>query len=141
MSSMCLDKYSTVKQIYSLDNKGSLDFGGKELSLAERKPLFPKKRLAEDKYGWGSLNQGTYLTESNEQIDLKEKEIAILRSREELLHNCCSHPVQIISPGEKLPLIPLAPGYKGIDIKQNARISVLRIAKTSKNRAKEDSQV
>ncbi len=46
----------TVKQIYFLDKKGSLDFGGKELNLAERKPLLPKKRLPEDKYGWWSLS-------------------------------------------------------------------------------------
>ena len=66
--------YFTVKQIYSLDNKGRLDFGGKELNLAES--------------------------------------------------------IQIISPGEKLPSISLAVGYKSIDVKQNARISVFKIAKT-----------
>ena len=60
------------KQIYSLDNEGGLDFGGKELNLTEN--------------------------------------------------------IQIISSGEELPTIPLAVGYKGIDIKQNARISVLGIA-------------
>ncbi len=58
--------YLTVKQIYSLDKRGSLDFGGSELNLAERKPLLPKKKLAEDKYGWWNLNQGMYLIEFNE---------------------------------------------------------------------------
>ncbi len=66
--------YLTVKQIYFLDEKGSLDFGGSELNLAERKPLLPKKRLPEDKYGWWNLNQGIYLVEFNEQIELREKE-------------------------------------------------------------------
>ncbi len=121
--------YLTVKQIYSLDKKGSLDFGGSELNLAERKPLLPKKKLSEDKYGWWSLNQGTYLVEFNEQIELKEKEIAILEPREELLCNCSFHPLRIITPEEKLSSIPLNVGYQGIDIKQNARISVLRIVK------------
>lgn len=121
--------YLTAKQIYFLDKKGSLDFGGSELNLAERKPLLPKKRLPEDKYGWWSLNQGTYLIEFNEQIDLREKEIAILQPREELLQNCCFHPLRIITPEEKLSFIPLNVGCQGIDIKQNARISTLRIVK------------
>lgn len=121
--------YLTVKQIYFLDKKGSLDFGGKELNLAERKPLLPKKRLPEDKYGWWSLTQGTHLVEFNEQINLRKKEIAILQPREELLHNCCSHPVQIVTSREELSLVPLNVGCQGIDIKQNARISTLRIVK------------
>ena len=121
--------YLTVKQIYSLDKKGSLDFGGSELNLAERKPLLPKKKVREDKHGWWNLDQGTYLVEFNEQIELKEKEIAILESREELLHNCSFHPLRIITPKEKLSFIPLNVGYQGIDIKQNARISILRIVK------------
>jgi len=121
--------YLTVKQIYSLDKKGSLDFGGSELNPAERKPLLPKKRLPKDKYGWWDLNQGTYLVEFNEQIELREKEIAILESREELLQNGCFHPLRIITPEEKLSFIPLNVGYQGIDIKQNARISTLRIVK------------
>jgi len=121
--------YLTVKQIYFLDEKGSLDFGGSELSLAKRKPLLAKKILPEDKYGWWNLNQGTYLVEFNEQIDLEDKEIAILQPREELLCNCSFHPLRIITPEEKLSFIPLNVGYQGIDIKQNARISVLRIVK------------
>ena len=121
--------YLTVKQIYSLDEKGSLDFGGSELSVAKRKPLLPKKRLPEDKYGWWNLNQGTYLIEFNEQIELNEKEIAILQPREELLHNCSFHPLRIVTPEEKLSFIPLNVGSQGTDIKQNARISILRIAK------------
>ena len=121
--------YLTVKQIYSLDKKGSLDFGGKELNLAKRKPLLPKKKLSEDKYGWWSLNQGTYLVEFNEQIELRDKDIAILEPREELLCNCSFHPLRIITPEEKLSFIPLNVGSQGIDIKQNARISILRIVK------------
>ncbi len=121
--------YLTVKQIYSLDKKGSLDFGGSELNLAERKPLLAKKKLTEDKYGWWSLSQGTYLIEFNEQIELREKEIAILESRKELLQNGCFHPLRIITPEQKLSFIPLNVGSQGIDIKQNACISTLRIVK------------
>ena len=122
--------YLTVKQIYSLNEKGSLDFGGKEFNVGERIPLRSQKRHPEDKYGWWNLNQGTYLIEFNEQIELKEKEIAILEPREELLQNCCFHPVKIIIAQEKFSLIPLNVGYQGIDIKENARISTLRIVKT-----------
>lgn len=121
--------YLTVKQIYFLDERGSLDFGGSELKLAERKPLLPKKRHPDDKYGWWSLNQGTYLIEFNEQIELKEEEIAILQPREELLHNCSFHPLRIITGEEKLSLMPLNVGYQGIDIKENAHISTLRVVK------------
>ncbi len=121
--------YLTVKQIYSLDKKGSLDFGGSELNLAKRKPLLPKKKITEDKYGWWNLSQGTYLVEFNEQIELREEEIAILESREELLQNGCFHPLRAITPEEKLSFIPLNVGGQGIDIKQNARISTIRIVK------------
>jgi len=102
-----------------------LDFSGKELNIPERKPLLP-----EDKYGWRSLGQDTYLIEFNEQIDLKEKEIAILQPREELLQNCCFHPVLILTSKDELSLISLSVSCKGTDIKQNTCISGLRIAKT-----------
>lgn len=76
------------------------------------------------------LNEDIYLIEFNEQINLKEREIAILQPREELLSNCCFHPILILTSKDKLSLTPLSIGCKGINIKQNVRISILKIAKT-----------
>ena len=122
--------YLTVKQVYLSDEKGSVDFSGKELAVAKRKPVLPEKKFPEDKFGWWRLGKGTYLIQFNEQIELKEKEIAILQPREELLQNFCFHPTRIMTPPETLPPIPLSAGGKGIDAKQNAHLSVLKIVRT-----------
>ena len=119
----------TLKQIYFLDEKGSLDFSGKELTVAKRKPMVAEKKSPEDEYGWWCLGEGTYLMEFNEQIDLNEKEVAILQPREELLQNFCFHPLRIITSPQRLSPIPLIVGSKGMNVKQNARISVLKVVK------------
>lgn len=124
--------YLTVKQIYLLGEKGRLDFSGKELSVAKRKSISPEKKLPEDKYGWWKLNQGTYLIEFNERVNLNEEEVAILQPREELLQNCCFHPFLILTSKDKISPIPLSVGCRGMEIKQNARVSVLRIIKLTK---------
>lgn len=119
----------TLKQIYFLDGKGSLDFSDKEFTVAKRKSMVAEKKSSEDEYGWWRLSEGTYLMEFNEQIDLNEKEIAILQPREELLQNFCFHPLRIITSPQRLSLTPLIVGSKGVDVKQNACISVLKIVK------------
>lgn len=124
--------YLTVKNIYNLKQKGALDFSGKEQTLAKKDPVPVEKKSPDDKYGWWHLDGGSYLVEFNEQIEVKEGEVAILKPREELLQSFCSHPLQIISGGEKLSLVPLKVGSAGIDIKQNARISAVRVTSSEK---------
>lgn len=51
--------YLTVNQVYLVERSGSLDFGGKELIIAPKKELVPRKKQPEDQYGWWNLDGGS----------------------------------------------------------------------------------
>lgn len=119
--------YLTVKSIHILRKKGSLDFSGKEQQIKDKGTLSPEKKCPDDKYGWWHLSEGSYLVSFNEQLGLKDGEAAILQPREELLQNGCYHPIRIFSGEEKLTFLPLQVGSGGIDIKENARISLVKM--------------
>lgn len=123
--------YLTVSQVYEIDGTGSLDFGGKELTIAPKKKLCPEKKQPEDQYGWWNLKEGSYLLEFNEGINLEDNEVAIIQPRKELLSNGCFHPTVLIMPHEEVATIPLVVGSNGLNIKENARISMLRITRMS----------
>ncbi|MBC7190398.1 dCTP deaminase [Candidatus Aerophobetes bacterium] len=126
--------YLTVKNVYSLPAGGKIDFSGKELVVGEKKPILPEKASSEEKYGWWHLKQGVYLVEFNETFHLDSGEIALIQPREELLENLSFHPTLLFFPEDKIPLIPLVVGPCGISIKQNARISVLFVVSTGKEK-------
>lgn len=113
----------TVKKIYSLKKRGTLDFGGSEYQPADLEPLSPK--LEDDpKYGFWILSTGSYVVEYNENL-IKNEYLAIVYPHQRLLHTGCFHPSFIVDPSRNSHSIQglLSVNAQGVRIKENARIS------------------
>ena len=119
----------TVKNMYAVDPTGRVDFGGGEYTPAGRMAVTPLRRNPEDKYQWWELGRGAYFVEFNETLELAPDEMALVEPDERLLRAGVSHacnflrgriaPVEVLLQMEALRVM----------IKQNARISRLRIFK------------
>ena len=117
----------TAKQLYSLNPTGAVDFGGSEYVAAERHPVPTHQKHSQDRYQWWTLVHGAYQVEFNEVIELAEDEMALLEPHERLLRAGAEHPALFLR-GKINPLsILLSVSGARLEIKQNARISTLRI--------------
>lgn len=114
----------TVGQIHTLRTPGEIDFGGSELQAADTDTLTPKKRDPGDDHGWWELAHGRYLIRYNEAIALEHRPLQ-LEPRDALLEAGAFHPTITVAQG--LPRVPLAVPGPGLQIKENARVSTLRI--------------
>ncbi|MFH1415618.1 MAG: hypothetical protein ABIH89_05985 [Elusimicrobiota bacterium] len=114
----------TVKSVYSMSGEASLDFGGSEYAEAFPELLEPVLRDTEDKYGWWTLEEGAYLFDFNERIDLSRTLMAVLQMHPRMLMTGAYIPLMILDAApKKIPLYV----FKKVMIKQNARISEVRI--------------
>ncbi|MGH9862216.1 MAG: dCTP deaminase [Candidatus Acidiferrales bacterium] len=117
----------TAKQVYILNPTGEVDFGGSEYAAAQTSPLPSHQKHSQDRYQWWTLVHGAYQVEFNESLELAEDEIALLEPHERLLRAGAEHPAHFLR-GKVSPLTTLlAVGCARLQIKQNARISTLRI--------------
>ena len=116
----------TISKIRELKQRGSLDFGGSEREIGEASKITPTKKSEEDKYGWWKLNEGGYLIEFNEKIRLEEDDLGLIEPLSFVEKNGTTHRVKLFSGKLKTASLLLV-GNNGIDIKENARISKLRI--------------
>jgi len=117
----------TAKQIYSLDPTGQVDFGGTEYAASARVPVASLRRNREDKYEWWDLSRGCYVLEFNEGLRLAENEIAILEPDERLLRCGALHGMTFLrGQGERMETL-LMVGTMSVQIKQNARVSRVRV--------------
>ncbi len=110
-------------------SRGELDFGGSEFQLSDREEIAPLERDADDDYGWWALEAGTYLLELNETIQLEGPQQALLQPHDHLLWNGAFHPTVLLSADEtnmRLTL-PLTVPDPGVEIKENARVSSVRV--------------
>jgi len=117
----------TAKQIYSLDPAGQVDFGGTEYAASARVPVASLRRNREDKYEWWDLSRGAYMLEFNESLALAPNEFAILEPDERLVRCGAFHGTAFLrGQGERLETL-LIVGTLNIHIKQNARVSRIRV--------------
>jgi len=117
----------TAKQIYSLDPAGQVDFGGTEYSASSRVPVASLRRNREDKYEWWDLARGAYILEFNESVALSPNEFAILEPDERLVRCGAFHGTAFLrGQGERLETL-LIVGTLNVHIKQNARVSRIRV--------------
>ena len=117
----------TAKQIYELDPSGQVDFGGTEYVAGGRHPMASLRRHKEDRYSWWDLARGCYVVEFNENVALEPNEIAILEPDERLMRCGAMHSTSFVrGQGERLETL-LVVGKMSMQIKQNARISRVRI--------------
>ncbi len=114
----------TAGEIHALRTPGEIDFGGSELQAADTDTVPTKKRDPDDDHGWWELAYGHYLLEYNEGITLKHRTLQ-LEPRDALLEAGAFHPTITVAQG--LPRVPLAVPGPGLQIKENARVSTLRI--------------
>jgi len=117
----------TAKQIYGLDPSGQVDFGGTEFSPSALVPVASLRRSREDKYEWWDLARGAYMLEFNESLALAPDEIAILEPEERLIRCGAFHGTTFLrGQGERLETL-LVVGTLSVLIKQNARVSRVRV--------------
>jgi deoxycytidine triphosphate deaminase len=117
----------TVRNIFSLDPVGQLDFGGHEYLPAGRLAIATSRRRPEDRYEWWDLGRGCYFVEFNETLELAEDEIALLEPHERLLRTGATH-VPMFLRGRVAPIEALLQVETlRLELKQNARISRVRV--------------
>jgi deoxycytidine triphosphate deaminase len=117
----------TAKQIYALDPSGQVDFGGTEYAPSARVPVASLRRNREDKYEWWDLARGAYMVEFNENVALAPNEFAILEPEERLVRCGAFHGTTFLrGQGERLETLLLV-GTMNVLIKQNARVSRVRV--------------
>ncbi len=117
----------TVKNIYAVDPVGRVDFGGTEYVPAGKVAIAPQRYAREDKYHWWDLSRGAYLVEFNETLQLADDELGLLEPDERLLRAGASHVAHFMR-GHVAPLETLLDvSTLRLQIKQNARISRVRI--------------
>jgi deoxycytidine triphosphate deaminase len=125
----------TVKNVYAVDPTGRVDFGGGEYMPAGRIAVAPLRRNPEDKYQWWELGKGCYFVEYNETLELAPDEMGMIEPDERLLRAGTSHvPIYVrghIAPIESLLHVDIM----GVMIKQNARISRVRVFKLAATHA------
>lgn len=114
----------TVDNIYKIEGSGEIDFGGDERKDADISEMEPSLRDSDDDYGWWELEPGTYLIEHNE--DLSEEKVCIIQPLQRITRNSTTHPTKLTT---ELGKIPLHVGGKGIEIKENSRVSRIIIPK------------
>ncbi len=121
----------TARNIYAVDPVGQVDFGGSEYSPAGKIAIGTRRRRPEDKYEWWDLGRGCYFVEFNETLELAENEIALLEPDERLLRAGAAH-VPVFLRGRVAPIEALLHvDAVQVQIKQNARISRLRLFRFS----------
>ena len=129
----------TAKQVYGLDPYGQVDFGGTEYAPSTRLPVASLRRHKEDKYSWWELARGCYMLEFNENLALQPNEFAILEPDERLLRCGATHGTTFLrGQGERLETL-LVVGTMSVHIKQNARVSRVRVFRFSAPPAVEDA--
>jgi deoxycytidine triphosphate deaminase len=117
----------TVKGIWGVDPIGRLDFGGGEYAPAGHVPVEAHRLRAEDNYEWWELERGCYFIEYNESLELGENEIALLEPDPRTLRTGAAHAsVFIRGHAERLETL-FDVNAKRLAVKQNARISRLRV--------------
>lgn len=117
----------TAKQIFTLNPTGEVDFGGSEYVAAEPHPVHTHQKHSQDRYQWWMLMHGAYRLEFNEVVELADDEIALLEPHERLLRAGAEHPAQFMR-GKLNPLTTLlSVTCARVQIKQNARVSTLRV--------------
>jgi deoxycytidine triphosphate deaminase len=117
----------TAKQIYRLNPTGEVDFGGSEYVPAEALPLPSQQKHSQDKYQWWTLMHGAYRLEFNETLELAEDEIAFLEPHWRLLRAGAEHAATFIRGSVNPFTTLLSVTCAQLHIKQNARVSSLRV--------------
>jgi deoxycytidine triphosphate deaminase len=117
----------TIRNVYSMDPKGQVDFGGGEYVAAGRVIVESARRRPEENHPWWTLVRGTYFIEYNETLDLTEDEVGVLEPSDRLMRAGASHPTIFLRGRVPRIEILLDVHAQRVEFMQNARISRLRL--------------
>ncbi|MCK4374162.1 MAG: dCTP deaminase [Candidatus Brocadiae bacterium] len=113
----------TVAEVLTAHSRGRIDFGGSELRPAATHPLEITEQKPGDQYGWWRLGAGAYVVRFNEK--LKDGAGPTLLTANERLLSCgCALSATVCTGGEIRSVLTVP--ACGVNIKQNARIALLR---------------
>ncbi|MCF7805558.1 MAG: dCTP deaminase [Candidatus Marinimicrobia bacterium] len=119
--------FLTVNQIGRLTEPGALDFGGSEYTEAEVEWIVPEVRNEDDKYGWWELGEGSYRIQFNEGVEMPDDTGMLLQTWEKVRKNGVIHPTEVITRTRNPLSTHIYVGEAGIGIKENARLSEVRL--------------
>lgn len=121
----------TASSIYEPQGPGELDFGGGEFQLGDRTEVQPVKRNEDDDYGWWDLAEGGWILELNENITYSEEFSAVLQPHDHLTWNGAAHPTFWLTADDSdvRLLLPLRVPGSGLNIKENARVTSLKVSR------------
>jgi len=117
----------TVKSISQRDPVGQVDFGGGEYRAAGQIRISPSRLRPEDRYEWWDLERGCYAVAYNETLELADDEMALLEPDTRLLRAGGTHTLTFFRGKVESVESLLVVGVLRLQIKQNARISWLRL--------------
>lgn len=112
----------TLSDVYTITEPARVDFGGGELTAADREPVTATRRHPDDDYGWYDLDAGQYLVAFNESLEADDPDTYRLQTRDVVREAGAFHPTLSVS---EISPVPLSVGDAGIRLKENARISTL----------------
>jgi hypothetical protein len=121
----------TASSVYELQDAGHLDFGGSEFQLGDRTEIEPVKRNEDDDYGWWDLSGGSWILELNENVTYSEEFTGVLQPHDHLTWNGATHPTLWLTSDDSDArlLLPLQVPSSGLKIKENARVTSLKVSR------------
>ncbi|MDP7033327.1 MAG: hypothetical protein QF752_02425 [Planctomycetota bacterium] len=119
----------TVATVGRFEGPGVLDFGGSQFRSAPKNTISPEVRDPGEEFGWWFLDPGAYWIELNEKIRMSGISLGQVSPSPRLLSCGAYHPLIAIptSIEEATISLPLIVSERGLDLKQNARISTLML--------------
>ena len=120
----------TAKSITQLEGVGKVDFGGNEFEWGQRSILSPKRFLPNDEYGWWKLTHGEYIVRFNEAIKLPPNTMGYILPLDRIAQNGAHHAPLLIQSAMEHVEILFQVGQIGIELKENARISMVMVFET-----------
>lgn len=119
--------YLTVGKVGKMTREGTLDFGGSEYRRSAVDWIQPEVQSKEDKYGWWKLEPGFYLVEFNESLSFSDNSGVVLQIWSHAVQAGVSHPTEIITESRDPLRTLLQVGKPGAHVKENARLSEVRL--------------
>lgn len=115
----------TAGDIFEFEAAGALDFSNKERLIPQGKEIQPKKKFAEDKFGWWDLKKGAYKVKTNETLNIPKGLVAMAFTRTSLLRAGAftGHGVWDAGFSGKSEFLLAVDNPFGLKLKQNARVA------------------
>lgn len=115
----------TVDSVSRPETPTDLDFGGGEEQIGKSVEITPEKRNKDDKYGWWNLEDGLYIIEFNEEIDVAEADGIVVPLARLTKSGSFHGSLNFSGRLESNPVLSVSSA--GLNLKENARISRLLV--------------